>query len=95
MESVGRWSSQVCTGCVVEQKARGGSIIGVWGGVRCSSKSASLRQKEIILLRYYICFGFLPVFATRFEMKMWEGTARAGLGACFKTYLFVLHKMAM
>ena len=47
------------------------------------------------LRMYYISFGFLPDFATRFEMKMWEGTARAGLGACFKTYLFVLHKVAM
>ena len=38
MESVGRRSSQVCTGCVVEQGARGGSIRGVWGEVRCYSR---------------------------------------------------------
>ena len=49
MESVGRWSSQVCTGCVVEQKARGGSIIGVWGGVRCSFQGRLIATKVIIL----------------------------------------------
>ena len=58
------------------------------GGIRESTRKQNCRMVSI-------SFGFLPVFATGFEMKVWEGTARAGLGACFKTYLFVLHKMTM
>ena len=31
MESVGRWSGQVCTGCVVERKKRVGGLLEVYG----------------------------------------------------------------
>ena len=70
------------------------------GGIREYAQTKFLHGENYLgilefLRMYYISFGFLPVFATRFEMKMREGTARAGLGACFKTYLFVLHKVAM
>ena len=70
------------------------------GGIRESMRKQNCHMVRIstefrIFEMYYISFGFLPDFATRFEMKMWEGAARAGLGVLFKTYLVVLHKMAM
>ena len=49
MESVGRWSSQVCTGCVVEQKSAWGVHYRCMGWSKMLFKDRLIATKVIIL----------------------------------------------